>query len=104
MKLEKDFVAHLSDRVYDLLRQRASVEHDDLEYLVERASRLKDQRMQEIIAELIGWSDDDRAELETVFAIAIEVLRKTSVSRLREATRIVELRYYARKRNGEETC
>lgn len=97
MKLEPDFVAHLSNRVYDLLRQRASVGRDDLEYLVERAAKLKDQRMQQIIAELIGWSDDDRAELETILAISIEVLKKTSVSRLREATRIVEIRHYAQQ-------
>lgn len=80
-----------------LLRQRASVPREDLEYLVERVSKLKDTRMQMVIAELIGWSDDDRAELETFVAIAIELMKGASVSSLRSATRTVELRYLVKK-------
>jgi len=92
-KLEKDFVRLQADRMTYLLRQRASVPREDLEYLVERVSKLKDTRMQMVIAELIGWSDDDRAELETFVAISVELMKTTSVSKLRSATRTVELRY-----------
>lgn len=92
-KLDKDFVRQQADRMRYLLHQRAAVPREELEYLVERISKLKDQRMQICVAELIGWSDDDRAELETFVAIAIELMSKASVSSLRAAARTVELRY-----------
>jgi hypothetical protein len=77
----------------DLLQQRAAIPREDLEYLVERVAKLKDERMQSAIAGLIGWGDEERAEIETFIAIAIEVMKKTNVSRLREAAQTVELRY-----------
>jgi len=49
--------------------------------------------MQAAIAGLIGWGDEERAEIETFVAIAIEVMKKTNVSKLREAAQTVELRY-----------
>lgn len=39
---------------------------------------------------------DERAELETLCAIAIELIKSSSPSKLREAGRIVELRNLAR--------
>lgn len=80
--------------MYDLLRQRSSVERDDLEYLAERIDKFKDARLKAIIAELIGWGDEERAEIETFVAIAIEVLRKTNLSKIRACTAIVEARYW----------
>lgn len=94
---DADFVAQQAARMTELLRQRAALDRDDLEYLVERVAKLKDDRLQACIADLIGWGDDERAELETFVAIAIEVMKRTNVSRLREAARVVELRYYARE-------
>lgn len=95
-KPDKNFVAEQADRMYDLLRLRAAVPREDLEYLVERVSKLKDERLQQIVAELIGWGDDERAELETFVAIALEVMKQTNISKLREAARIVELRHYSK--------
>jgi hypothetical protein len=77
----------------ELLQQRAALPREDLEYLVERVAKLKDERMQSAIAGLIGWGDEERAELETFVAIALEVMKKTNVSKLREAAQVVELRY-----------
>ena len=65
----------------DLLQQRAAIPREDLEYLVERVAKLKDERMQSAIAGLIGWGDEERAEIETFVAIAIEVMKKTNVSK-----------------------
>lgn len=93
-KPDSGFVAQQAVRMRELLHQRAALPREDLEYVVDRVSKLKDQRLQECIAELIGWSDDDRAELETFIAIALEVMKRTNVSKLRECARIVELRYY----------
>lgn len=93
-KPDSGFVAQQAVRMREILHQRAALPREDLEYVVDRVSKLKDQRLQECIAELIGWSDDDRAELETFIAIALEVMKRTNVSKLRECARIVELRYY----------
>ncbi len=50
---------------------------------------------QQIIRQRLAlwWGDDERAEVETFVAIAIEVMKRTNVSKLRECARIVELRY-----------
>lgn len=77
-----------------LLRQRGALPREDLEYLVEAVAKLRDERLKACVAELIGWGDDERAELETFVAIAIEVLKKTNVSKIREAAMTVELRYH----------
>ena len=100
-KLDKDFVAMQAARMTHLLQQRAALPREDLEYLVERVAKLKDARMQMCIAELIGWSDDTRAEIETFIAIAIELMKKASVSSLRSATRTVELRYLMRSKDEQ---
>jgi hypothetical protein len=97
MKLDPDFVLEQSRRMKHLVQQRATLEREDLEYVVERVAKMKDARLQECIAELIGWGDDERAEIETFIAIAIEVMRRTNVSKLRECARIVELRYLAKE-------
>ncbi|NDD54220.1 hypothetical protein EBZ39_10155, partial [bacterium] len=55
--------------------------------------RLKDARLKACVADLIGWGDEERAEIETFVAIAIEVMKRTNVSKLREAARVVELRH-----------
>jgi len=94
---ETDFVSEQAQRMRELLHQRGTLPREDLEYVVDHVSRLKDQRLQSCIAELIGWSDDDRAEIETFVAIALEVMRRTNVSKLRECARIVELRYYVQE-------
>jgi hypothetical protein len=90
---DKITVDQIAGRMIELLQQRNNLSRDDLEYVVEQASRLKDERLKSCIAELIGWGDDERAEVETFVAIAIEVMKRTNVSKLRECSRIVELRY-----------
>lgn len=97
MKLDSDFVLEQSRRMKHLVQQRATLDREDLEYVVERVAKMKDARLQQCIAELIGWGDDERAEIETFIAIAIEVMKRTNVSKLRECARIVELRYLAKE-------
>lgn len=97
MRPDGDFVAIQAERMRDLLHQRAAVPREELEYLVERVAKLKDERMQAAIAGLIGWGDEERAEIETFVAIAIEVMKRTNVSKLREAAQIVELRYLVKE-------
>ncbi len=100
---DADFVAMQAERMRDLLQQRAAIPREDLEYLVERAAKLKDERLQAAIGGLIGWGDEERAEVETFVAIAIEVMKRTNVSKLREAAQTVELRYLIKDTKREES-
>lgn len=88
------FVAEQSVRMRELLQQRATLPREDLQYVVETVAKLKDERLKACIAELIGWGDDERAELETFVAIALEVMKKTNVSKLREAATLVGVRTF----------
>jgi hypothetical protein len=95
MKPDAGFVAEQANRMKEIIQNRAALNRDDLEYVVERVAKMKDERLQQCVAELIGWGDDERAELETFVAIAIEVMKRTNISKLRECARIVELRFLA---------
>lgn len=92
-----DFATFLVDHYGAVIRQhlqgRANLSQDDLEYTVEKVAQMKDQRLAQCVTTLIGWGDDERAEVETFCAIALEVMRNTPPSRLRECARLVELRY-----------
>lgn len=94
---DANFVAEQAQRMTELLQQRAAIPREDLEYLVEHVAKLKDKRLQSAVAGLIGWGDDERAEVETFVAVAIEVMKKTNVSKLREAAQTVELRYLTKE-------
>ena len=94
----KDFqealVTFWTQRCRELLQERGTLTRDDLEYVVQAAAKLRDQRLQQCIAGLIGWGDDERAEFETFCAIALELMKLSSPSRLREAALRVELRFH----------
>ena len=94
-KPDADFVAQQADRMSELLRQRAAVSREDLEYVADAVARLKDARLKACVADLIGWGDEERAEIETFVSIAIEVMKRTNVSTLRSCARTVELRHIA---------
>jgi len=89
---DSTFVNVQAARMKELLHRRATVSPDDLEYVAQAVAKLKDERLKSCVAELIGWGTSERAEIETFVAIAIEVMRQSSVSRLRDAARTVELR------------
>lgn len=99
VKPDAHFVAQQADRMRELLQQRASLPREDLEYVVETVAKLKDERLKACVAELIGWGDEDRAELETFVAIALEVMKKTNISKLREAATLVGVRTFMKDTN-----
>ncbi len=91
---DKDILVDFwTTRVTELLQNRNNLTRDDLEYVAEKTASLKDERLKQAVASLIGWGDDERAELETFCAISLELMKDTTPSRLREAARKVELRY-----------
>lgn len=91
-EFQEAVVTYWTQRCREVLQERNNLQRPDLEYLVQTAAKLKDERMKECIAELVGWGDDERAELETFCAIALEVMKISSPARLREAALRVELR------------
>jgi hypothetical protein len=91
-QFQESVVNYWHTRCKAILQERSNLKRDDLEYVSATAAKLKDERLAGCIAELIGWGDDERAELETFCAIALEVMGKSSPSRIREAARVVELR------------
>lgn len=90
-------LTYYTNRSTAIMRGRGNLSREDLEYLAEAASKLKDKRLQESIAELIGWGDEERSELETLLAIGFEAMKLCSPSRLREAAMRVSLKYYMKK-------
>lgn len=86
--------AEMAVRMRELIQQRASLPREDLEYVVEAVAKLKDERLKACVAELIGWGDEERAELETFVAVALEVMKTTNPSKLRSATQTVALRSF----------
>ena len=90
-------LAYYSNRSTAIVRGRGNLPREDLEYVVQAAAKLKDKRLQEGIAELIGWGDEERSELETLLAIGFEAMKLCSPSRLREAAMRVSLKYYMKK-------
>jgi hypothetical protein len=76
----------------DLVQRRENVSREDLEYFAKQCVKMRDTRMANIASALIGWGDDEQAELETFCAIALEVMQSASPSRLRDAALKVNLR------------
>lgn len=87
-------VGFWTQRCRELLQLRNNLNREDLEYVAEKVATLRDERLKSCIAELIGWGDEERAELETFCAIALEVMKQTTPSKMREAALRVELRYH----------
>lgn len=85
-------------RLTQLLQTRNNLEQEDLEYVVEKVITLRDLRLQSCVTELIGWGDEERSELETFAAIAIEMMKLAKPSMIREASRNVELRFHLKRK------
>jgi hypothetical protein len=90
-------LAYYANRSTAITRSRGNLSREDLEYVVQAAAKMRDKRLQECIAELIGWGDEERSELETLLAIGFEAMKLCSPSRLREAAMRVSLKYYMKK-------
>lgn len=88
----KNFYGVTSARMTELLQDRFALSRDDLEYVVERTAQLKDERLRTCIAELIGWGDDERAEIETFIAISLELMKISRPSQIQNAARMVYIR------------
>lgn len=86
------FYERTSARMTELLHDRHSLSQDDLEYVVERVAALKDERLRTCIAELIGWGDAERSEIETFVSVSLELMKKSRPSQIQNAARMVYIR------------
>lgn len=103
-KTKEELISQFTRRCIELLHLRGNLSRDDLEYTVETISKLKDERLKSCVATLIGWGDEERAEIETMLAVGLEVMRLSNTSKLREATLRVSLKHYTKAlRNDQET-
>ena len=93
-------IKHYAGRATWLVQCKGNLSQDDLEYLMMAASKLKDERLKSCIAELVGWGDEERAELETLLALGFEAMKLCSPSRMREAAMRVSLKYYLKEFNN----
>lgn len=91
-KSQKTSLDHITLRLREILQMRGRPSQDDLAYALERLDKLRDERLKAIFIEAIGWGDEERSELETFVAIAIEVMKDTNPSKIRDAAIKVELR------------
>ena len=91
-EFQAEVVRYWTERCRGLLQERNNLSREDLEYTALAVSKLKDPRLKACVGELIGWGDEERAELETFCAIALEVMKQSTPSKLREAALRVELR------------
>ena len=101
-KMPEYLPQEMEEKMKDLLHLRYALSREDLEYLVEKTEKMKDKRLKACIATLIGWGDDERAEVETFIAVMLEILKRTNPSKVREAARIVNIRYLIKE--GEKNA
>lgn len=87
-------VAFWTQRLAEILQMRNNLNEHGTEYLMEKVGAMRDDKLKACVAALIGWGDDERAELETFCSVALELMKDITPSRLREATKRVELRHY----------
>lgn len=95
---EKDkFVTEWATKVLGIVRGRNTLSREELEDCVQRASKLRDPVLQGYIANLIGWGDQDRAELIHFCMVALELMKRTRPSVVIETHKTIEIRHRMRQ-------
>lgn len=90
-------IRYWTDRCIELLHIKGNLSQDDLKYAIDKLEKMKDDRLRDIVVKMIGWDEDERAELETFCAIALESFKLCTSYKLKEAAMRVELRYRLKK-------
>lgn len=86
------FIEFWTGRSKEILHYKGDLTDDEKAHLYDVLPKLKDEKLKNIITGLIGWGDDERAELETFCAIALEVMKRAGPKIVSEAAMIVDLR------------
>ena len=80
-------------RCKELLQDRNNLGAEDMSFVALKIAGMRDDRLASCLTELIGWGTEERAELETFCAIAIELMGFATPSQVRAAARIVEIKH-----------
>jgi hypothetical protein len=91
-----------SRRAPQMLNQKVRPPREDLEYVAQQLEKMKDERFKGIIANMLAWDDDDRAELETLVYGCLQLLKSSPPAAIRDAFRILEMRYLTQSSQGEK--
>jgi hypothetical protein len=86
-----EMVQFWNNRTVELLQMRRLPE-DELAYLLTKVETMKDERLKNAIAGLIGWGDQEEADMQTFCAIALQLMADSRPSVIREASRKIEIR------------
>lgn len=78
-------------RLTELLMVRACVSDDDLVYLIDKTNKLNDEKLKDIIGNLIGWGSDEREEIQSICAIMLRVVEKSTAAKVRECWLIQQI-------------
>lgn len=81
---------YLSARCTELLRHKGDLTDDEKAYLFDKLETMKDEKLKSIITGLVGWGDDERAELETTISVLLQVMRTATPKQIRSAAMTVE--------------
>jgi hypothetical protein len=63
------------------------------EYLFKQLATMKDAKLHDIIMDLFGWGEEDEVMLQTFMALSLEVMKRSTPSKFKEAQRIIEIRH-----------
>ena len=95
-------VSFWTDRCQELLQQKGDLTDDEKEYLAKVLGTMRDEKLKNIIAGLLGWGDEERAEMQTFCAIALEMMQMVSSATIRDAAQRVEMNYYLNQQTYHE--
>lgn len=91
---KKKFIAKWAQKCVTLLYERNNLTTEELGEVMQKVEKLKDERLKELVARLIGWGEEERSELKFFCAVAVEVMKETRPSGMRDAMTRVELRFF----------
>lgn len=92
-----ELITHWTSRMVEIVQLRNNLNQDDLEYVVSTLDKLKDERLKQCVATLIGWGDDEREELETFIKLSLILMGQVKPSTLRTAARELRDGYIKRR-------
>lgn len=94
---QKSMLQLLSIRCRELLQMKGHLTEENLAYVMDKVANMRDERLKACIMELIGWGDEERAELESMVAILLEVASLATPSKFEQAAERVEIRHHITK-------
>lgn len=101
IKDKDDYIKQWALKVNDILLMRNTLTREELEDCVQRVSRLRDEKLQQYVATLIGWGDAERAELVVFTTMALSAMRELRPSKLREIAERIETKYLLHKQENK---